>query len=60
MAKFEDVGRKIDQELERLREVAENKLSPATRRKAAKALRGVSLKLARVARELESKSVSKK
>ena len=51
MTKFEDVGRKLDRELERLRQVAESKISPATRLKAAKSLRSVSEKLARVAAE---------
>jgi hypothetical protein len=55
MTKFEDVGRKLDRELERLRRVAESKISPATRRKAAKSLRSVSETLARVAAGLESK-----
>jgi len=56
MAKFEEMGRKLDREMERLREIAEKKISPATRIKAAKALRGVSAKLSRLAEELESKS----
>jgi hypothetical protein len=56
MTKFEEMGRKLDQELERLREIAEKKISPATRDKAAKALRSVSAKLSRLAEELGSKS----
>jgi len=59
MARFEDVGRKLDEELERLREIAEKKISPATRVRAAKALRSVSGRLARLAEEIESKSVPK-
>ena len=59
MTKFEDMGRKLDQELERLREIAEKKISPATRLKAAKALKSVSERLARLAEEIESKSVPK-
>ena len=59
MTKFEDMGRRLDQELERLREVAERKISPATRDKAAKALRNVSERLTRLAVELESKSAPK-
>jgi hypothetical protein len=56
MTNFEEVGRKIDQEMERLRKIAEEKISPATRVKAASALRSVSEKLSRLAEEVESKS----
>lgn len=58
MTKFEDMGRKLDRELERLREITKKKISPATRGKTAKVLRGVSAKLSRLAEELESKSTS--
>ena len=54
MAKFEDVGRKIDREMERLREVIESEVSPATRLKAAKSLRSVADTLAKLAADLES------
>lgn len=59
MVKFEDMGRKLDRELEKLREVAEREISPATRLKAAKVLRSVCGSLARLAEELESKSAPK-
>ena len=59
MAKFEDFGRKLDREIEKLREVAESKVSPQTRAKAAKSLRGVADALARFAADLESKGASK-
>lgn len=59
MNKFEEMGRELDRALERLREVAEQKVSPATRDKAAKALRSVSGNLARLAEDLESKSAPK-
>ena len=59
MNKFEEMGRELDQALERLREVAEQKVSPATRVKAAKALRTVSGRLARLAEDLESKTAPK-
>ena len=36
MAKFEDMGRKLDRELEKLKEIAEEKLGPDKRTKAAK------------------------
>jgi len=59
MTKFEDVGRKIDREMERLREVIENEVSPSTRLKAAKSLRGVADTLAKLAADLESKVAPK-
>lgn len=55
MATFEDFGRKLDQELDRLREMAEKKISPATRLKTAKSLRRMSEKLAKMAADLEAK-----
>jgi hypothetical protein len=59
MNKFEEIGRKLDREVERLRDVAEKKISPATRFKAAEALRKVSGGLRRLADEIESESASK-
>jgi hypothetical protein len=59
MTKFEEMGRKLDQELERLHDVAEKKISPTTRLKAGKALRKISGGLERLAEELEAKPVSK-
>jgi len=55
VATFEDFGRKLDREIERLREVAAKKITPAARQKTAKSLRIVSDKLAQIAAELESK-----
>jgi hypothetical protein len=59
MMKFEDLGRKLDRELERLRELTEEKLGPSKCGKTAKALRGLSARLISLAEELESKSVPK-
>lgn len=59
MTTFEDVGRKLDREVERLREIAESKITPAARAKAAKSLRSVADALARVAADLESKVAPK-
>jgi hypothetical protein len=59
MNKFEEMGRELDEALERLRAVAEQKVSPATRVKAAKALRSVSGRLAKLAEDIESQSSSK-
>jgi hypothetical protein len=60
MPNFEEIGRKLDRELERLRDVAEAKVKPATRGKAARALRSVSASLARLADQIESKMAEKK
>jgi hypothetical protein len=59
MTTFEDIGRKLDSEVQRLREVIESEVSPATRLKAAKSLRSVAERLARVAADLESKVAPK-
>ena len=45
MPNFEEMGRTLDRELERLREVAESKVKPATCEKAAGVLRSVSASL---------------
>ncbi len=42
MPSFEEMGRKLDRELDRLRQVAESKVKPATCEKAAGVLRSVS------------------
>jgi hypothetical protein len=55
MPTFEDFGRKLDREIERLRELAEKKISPATRLKAAQSLRRMSAKLAQMAADIEAK-----
>ena len=60
MPSFEQMGRTLDRELERLREVADKKVKPATRRKAAKALRSFSASLSRLAEQIESKNASSK
>jgi hypothetical protein len=60
MPNFEEMGRTLDRELERLREVAETKVKPATCDKAAKVLRSVSESLSRLAEQIESKGAPKK
>jgi len=59
MIKFEELGQKLDRELERLREITEEKMGPSKRAKTARALRGLSSRLVSLAEELESKSVPK-
>ena len=56
MPSFEQIGRRLDRELQRLREIAENKVKPATRKKAAQAVRRVATSLSRLAEDLEAKT----
>jgi hypothetical protein len=60
MPTFEEMGRTIDRELDRLREVADRKVKPATRRKVSRVLRSVSASLSRLAAQIESKGKKKK
>ena len=60
MPNFEEMGRTLARELERLRKVAENKVKPATCEKAAGILRSVSASLSRLAEQIESKTAPKK
>jgi hypothetical protein len=60
MPNFEEMGRTLDRELQRLREVAETKVKPATCDKAAKVLRSVSESLSRLAEQIEAKGPAKK
>lgn len=55
MSTFEDFGRRVDREIEHLREFAEKKISPAARLKTARSLRRMSEKLAQMAAEIEAK-----
>lgn len=55
MPTFEEFGRKLDREIERLREIAEKKIGPAARLKTARSLRRMSEKLARIAADIETK-----
>jgi hypothetical protein len=60
MPNFEEMGRALDREMERLREIAETRIKPATCGKAASALRSISKSLARLAEQIESKAAAKK
>jgi hypothetical protein len=55
MANFEQIGRKMDKELEKLRRYLEKDLKPAAKRKAAQTLRKASKQLADAAKELEAR-----
>jgi hypothetical protein len=59
MDKFEDVGRKLDDELKRLRNFVENELAPETEKRTATFLREVSEKLTEAAGWLESRRADK-
>jgi len=52
---FEEFGSKVHREIERLRDLAENKIRPAARLKTAQSLRRMSEKLARMAADIEAK-----
>lgn len=53
--RFENIGRDIDRELEKLRTVVENELKPATKRNAAAILRQISERLAKLADEIQAR-----
>ncbi len=55
MSTFENAGRVIDQEWEKLRRFFEGEVKPTTLRSAAEALRATSSRLARLAEELDSR-----
>ena len=55
MPSFEDFGRKFDREIERLRELAEKKITSAARNKTAQSLKRMSEKLAQMAADIEAK-----
>lgn len=59
MSTFEDVGKKIDDEMEKLKAYWSEKVGPNTERQAAAALRKVSERLAKAAEELEARLASK-
>lgn len=56
MDKFEEFGRRIDEELTRLRRFVEEEVAPEAERRTAQFLREVSEKLREVAVKLESRN----
>jgi len=56
MVNLEDVGRKLDRELEKLRRFLETELRPTTERKAVEVLRTASKRLGKLAEEIESRA----
>ncbi len=55
MANFEQVGRKLDKELEKLRRYLNKELKPATKRKVVEAMELASKQLSKAAKELEAR-----
>ncbi len=56
MGHLQDVGRKLDRELEKLRRFFETELRPTTERKAVEVLRAASKRLGKLAEEIESRA----
>ena len=56
MVNLEDVGRKLDRELKKLRRFFETELRPTTERKAVEVLRAASKRLGKLAEEIESRA----
>jgi hypothetical protein len=55
MDKFEELGRRLDEELTRFRKYVEDEVAPETERRTAQFLREVSEKLAEVSKKLETR-----
>jgi prophage antirepressor-like protein len=55
MDKFEELGKRLDEELTRLRKWVEEEVTPETEKRSAQFLREVSEKLAEAAKKLESR-----
>jgi cytidylate kinase len=59
MANFEDVGRAVDREIEKLRRFLEAEIKPTTERRLAEALRQASERLGELAQKLEKRQAGK-
>ena len=60
MDKFEEFGRRIDEELTRLRRYIETEVAPETERRSAEFLREVSAKLNEAAAKLEARNAARR
>jgi hypothetical protein len=60
MDKFEEFGRRLDEELTKLRRYVENEVAPETERRSAEFLREVSAKLSETAAKLEARLAARK
>ena len=56
---FEEIGRRLDEELTRIRQYVENEVAPETERRTAQFLREVSEKLTQAASKLESRNAAR-
>ncbi len=59
MDKFEEIGRRLDEEMTRLRRYLEEEVAPETERRTAQFLREVSQKLTEAAAKLESRNAAR-
>jgi hypothetical protein len=59
MDKFEEFGRRIDEELKRLRKFIEEDVAPETEKRTAKFLREVSEKMSEAASKLEARNAAR-
>jgi len=55
MDKFEDMGKRLDEELARLRKYVEEEVAPATEKRTAQVLREAAEKLSEAARKIEAR-----
>jgi hypothetical protein len=56
---FEEIGRRLDEELTRIRQYVENEVAPETERRTAQFLREVSEKLTQAASKLEARNAAR-
>jgi hypothetical protein len=55
MDKFEEIGKRLEEELARLRKYVDEEVAPATERRTAQVLREAAEKLSEAARKLEAR-----
>jgi hypothetical protein len=60
MDKFEEIGRRLDEEIKRLRRYVEEEVAPETERRTASFLREASAKLADAAVKLEARMAARR
>ncbi len=60
MDKFEEIGRRLDEEVTRLRHYVEEEVAPETERRTASFLRDVSAKLTEAAVKLEARIAARR
>ncbi len=59
MDKFEEIGRRLDEEITRLRKFVEDEVAPETEKRTAELLRQASEKLAEASRKLEARQAAR-